>query len=350
MSYIRMTMAASAALLTAISLASCSGSSSADEVETVDAAEFASGDRTVFRLEQDGTSCTLTAGEEAGNASMNCVLPLDDEVLDLEYGTPASAVYLSGDKGFLPTGGLEEKTADASATILHSDQRIKVAGITCTATAPYAVDCSHGDDTFSYDAGSFTSSAWRTPWTGIGDTCGDADEGKFPDLASTTTRVARGPVDCDEVMESLNDYLATPTDAHHGNTNLREVGEWTCSMPTWGTSQMNGLLVDCYQGHLNVTIPKPEPVICGDAERGRFSNLQDTEVTVTEGDVDCATAVDVFSSYLSSPKHPENSGNILSLDIDGWQCGSDIRMGGSNPDIPMFRCSQDDRTIVIQGR
>lgn len=112
------------------------------------------------------------------------------------------------------------------------------------------MDCSRGDDIFSYDADSFTSSAWRTPWTGIGDTCGDA-------------------------------------------------------------------------------------------ERGRFSNLQDTEVTVTEGAVDCATAVDVFSSYLSSPKHPENSGNILSLDIDGWQCGSDIKMGGSNPETP---CSAATRT------
>lgn len=121
-------------------------------------------------------------------------------------------------------------------------------------------------------------------------------------------------------------------------------------MPTWGTSQMNGLLVDRYQGHLNVTIPKPEPVRCGDAERGRFSNLQDTEVTVTEGDVDRTTAVDVFSSHLSSPKHPENSGNILSPDIDGWQCGSDIKMGASAPDTPMFRCSQGGRTIVLQGR
>ena len=100
---------------------------------------------------------------------------------------------------------------------------------------------------------------------------------------------------------------------------------------------MNGLLVDCYQGHLNVTIPKPEPVRCGDAERGRFSNLQDTEVTV-------------FSSHLSSPKHPENSGDILSPDIDGWQCGSDIKMGASAPDTPMFRCSQGGRTIVLQGR
>ena len=44
-------------------------------------------------------------------------------------------------------------------------------------------------------------------------------------------------------------------------------------MPTWGTSQMNGLLVDCYQGHLNVTIPKPEPVTCGDAERGRYDRF-----------------------------------------------------------------------------
>ena len=350
MNNLRLPMAASAALLIASSLASCSGSSSADEVETADAADFASGDSTVFRLEQDGTSCSMTPGEESGDASMNCVLPLDDEVPDLEYGTPASAVYLDGDKGFLPTGGLEEKSADASATVLHPDQRIEVAGITCTATAPDAVDCSRGDDTFSYDAGSFTSSTWRAPWTGIGDTWGDADKGEFPDLASTTTRVTRRPVDCDEVMDSLNGYLATPTDAHHGNANLREVGEWTCSMPTWGTSQMNGLLVDCYQGHLNVSIPKPEPVTCDDAERGRFSNLQDTEVTVTEGDVDCTTAVDDFSSYLSSPKHPENSGNILTLDIDGWQCGSDIMMGGSNPDVPMFRCSQDGRTIVIQGR
>lgn len=109
MPHLRLAVAASAAVLTAFSLASCSGSSSADEVETVDAAEFASGDSTVFRLEQDGTSCTLTAGEESRTTSVNCVLPLDDEVPDLEYGTPASAVYLSGDKGFLPTGGLEEK-------------------------------------------------------------------------------------------------------------------------------------------------------------------------------------------------------------------------------------------------
>lgn len=79
MPHLRLAVAASAAVLTPFSLASCSGSSSADEVETVDAAEFASGDSTVFRLEQDGTSCTLTAGEESRTTSVNCVLPLDDE-------------------------------------------------------------------------------------------------------------------------------------------------------------------------------------------------------------------------------------------------------------------------------
>ena len=75
MPHLRLSVASSAAFLTEFSLASCSGSSSADEVETVDAAEFASGDSSVFRLEQDGTSCTLTAGEESRTTSVNCVLP-----------------------------------------------------------------------------------------------------------------------------------------------------------------------------------------------------------------------------------------------------------------------------------
>jgi len=67
---------------------------------------------------------------------MNRILLLDDEVPDLEYGTPASAVYLNGDKGFLPTGRLEEETADTSATVLHPDQRIDVAGITAPPPRP----------------------------------------------------------------------------------------------------------------------------------------------------------------------------------------------------------------------
>lgn len=75
MPHLRLAVAASATVLTAFSLALCSGSSSADEVEIVDPAGFASGDSTVFRLEQDGTSCTLTAGEESRTTSVNCVLP-----------------------------------------------------------------------------------------------------------------------------------------------------------------------------------------------------------------------------------------------------------------------------------
>jgi len=55
---------------------------------------------------------------------MNCILLLDNEVPDLEYGTPASAVYLNGDKGFLPTGGLKEETADTSATVLGTAVRV----------------------------------------------------------------------------------------------------------------------------------------------------------------------------------------------------------------------------------
>lgn len=342
------TALATASLAALATLTACDDGSSG--VETVETTAFTDGDTTSFRLEQEGTGCTARpSSDNHDQMSLDCVLPLDEDVKDVFYGVPATTVTLQGAKGFLPVGGVDKPAVDTSTPVLKANQRLEIGDLTCTATGGDALECSSGDRNFTYDTGSFTSDTFNDPWTGTGGQCGDIEKGEFPKLPNTTVRVERGPVDCDEVMKSVNHYLATPTDADHGNANLRKVGDWTCSMPTWGTSQENGLLVDCQGDGVQVSVPKPEPKTCGPAERGRFSNLADTGVTVTDGDIDCAEAVDTFNAYLSSPKHPKNSGNVRNLDINGWQCGSGIMMGANDPDAPMFRCSSRDGEIIIRG-
>jgi hypothetical protein len=283
---------------------------------------------------------------------LNCTLPLKPEVTDVTSGQSTTSVTYIGRQGFLPSRSGKQISPDRQLPVLAAGEQLDVGPFSCRSEAADGNDrltCNISDQSFTYDNGRFESSTWKNPWVGAGDQCGEVDKGEFPKLPNTTVRVERGPVNCDEVMKSVNHYLATPTDAHHGNANLRKVGDWTCSMPTWGTSQENGLVLECYKGDLHLGIPKPEPKTCGPAERGRFSNLTDTDVTVTDGDIDCAEAVDTFNAYLSSPKHPKNSGNVLNLDINGWQCGSGIMMGANDPDAPMFRCSSTDGEIIIRG-
>ena len=79
----------------------------------------------------------------------------------------------------------------------------------------------------------------------IGATCGHATSTEFPTLDGKPVVVRQGQVDCEKAMRIVNEYLATPTDAHHGNWNVRQYGDWHCSMPTAGEIMRKGWALGC---------------------------------------------------------------------------------------------------------
>lgn len=120
---------------------------------------------------------------------------------------------------------------------------------------PYAEELEDGKAYFR----SGESEMWITPddygpgearWfedmpTSSGGTYGPVDSGEFPALPDHDVVVDEGSVDCDQALKVFEEYLATPPDADHGNANIREFGDWHCSMPTARTSQETNTAASC---------------------------------------------------------------------------------------------------------
>ncbi|HIW91179.1 MAG TPA: LppP/LprE family lipoprotein [Candidatus Corynebacterium avicola] len=78
-----------------------------------------------------------------------------------------------------------------------------------------------------------------------GDSCGTVESSEFPPLDGREVEVSEGSVDCDEALDVMEEYLSTPTDAAHGNANIREFGEWNCAMPTAGSATESNTAASC---------------------------------------------------------------------------------------------------------
>ncbi|WP_297004894.1 hypothetical protein [uncultured Corynebacterium sp.] len=371
MTPLRLATATSAALLTAISLASCSGSSSADEVETVDATDFASDkDTTVFRLEKDGTTCRLSPESAPNGGGIFCTLPMDDDIPGVQYGLPTvaqAAVWYDDDKAFLPVGGLDGVPLEPEAPVLHPDQRISVDGITCTAGAGNTLKCERRGESFEYDDGTISTTTWRSPWSGPKDSCGALSGGEFPDFDGADLQVTLGIVDCDDALRTVNEYLSKPVSTSGGNSNMTELDDWTCSIPSWGVSRETGMMLSCgtedeLGRELSVGVPLTESdsassrsvsarESCGVADKGLYGNLTDTEVKVESGDVNCTEAVSVVEEYLSEPAHDGSFGASPNKTVQGWNCKNQTVWGGPADGNmpPMLRCSVADKVITVQG-
>lgn len=353
------------------------GDAGADDAETVDPAAFRSGDATVFRLEQDGTTCSLS------DSFFLCTLPFDKNIPDISNGLPTTAQQVhwwDDGKGFLPVGGLDEVTVNRDARILHPGQQITASGATCTADDA-GLRCRKDGEDFTFDNGGFSSSTWRTPWTGVNDTCGTISTEKFPGFDGRDLSVTRGIVDCGDALATVNDYLSTPVDPTAGNSNMRTLGEWTCSIPTAGVGEKNGLDLSCARddGDLSVGTARETSATdvdvsailddlirsdssktttasagdsCGVADRGLYKNLEDTEVKVVSGTVDCDEAVAVIEGYLSQPAHDGSYGASRDKTVNGWNCRNQTVWGGDpgDPDQPpMLSCTVADKEITMQG-
>lgn len=352
------------------------GDDGSDDAEAVDPAAFRSGDATVFRLEQDGTTCSLS------DSFFLCTLPFDKDIPDIRNGLPTTAqqVHWWGDgKGFLPVGGLDEVTANRNARVLHPGQQITASGTTCTADDA-GLRCRKDGEDFTFDNGDFSSSTWRNPWSGPEDTCGTVDTGKFRDFDGRDLNVTRGIVDCGDALATVNDYLSVPVDPTAGNSNMRTLGEWTCSIPTAGVGEKNSLDLSCARddGQQSVGIARETSVAdadisamiddflsmnssetttasagasCGVADKGLYENLVDTEVKVVSGTVDCDEAVAVIEGYLSTPSHNGIFAAPQRMTVNGWDCRNQTVWGGqpTGDEPPMLSCTIADKEITMQG-
>lgn len=149
---------------------------------------------------------TLSAGERVTLGNSACSVP-DDSTLTCEYD--GASFTLEG----------------AEALITTSDEPV----------GRYFVD----------EDGADSSSTGSTGTRNAGDSCGTARSTVFPGFDGANVEVRQGPVDCEDAMQVLDEYLATPTDADHGNANIRQYGEWNCAMPTYGSSQQSGFSLNC---------------------------------------------------------------------------------------------------------
>ena len=79
---------------------------------------------------------------------------------------------------------------------------------------------------------------------------------------------------------------------------------------------------------------QPPGTLCGHVQnRGGVS----LPVIVLNGDVDCATAVNVAADYLRNP--PSGGGTLMLENVDGWTCDAPLLPGRSHADS-YLECDQ----------
>lgn len=250
----------------AASMASETSSSESEvELESVDPSVFEISSVFVFRYESDGTGgeCTIR------DTGATCIGTASDGVPDIEVppfpAKPANAVTVG-------TDGVDyvlfEGVPPAPAT-LEAGHQVVVGGTTCAAPDSSTLECMYGDAEFTIsgpdrlietntepnglyfvDSGSgdqvrATSTRTSSLPAQSGEICGVVDSSEFPNLDGEDLQVIDGPVDCDNALDVVGEYLDTPLDGDHGNANVRSYGDWGCSMPTARRSQELGLSVIC---------------------------------------------------------------------------------------------------------
>ncbi|WP_290292028.1 hypothetical protein [Corynebacterium hansenii] len=235
------------------------------EIIDVDASAFAIGGGHVFRYVLDGESGECSIGERGAM----CMGTAGDDIPEVEVPPfprkPASAVSVGVDG----TEYLVFEGVPPAPETLQAGQRVKVGKSVCSVPDESTLTCEYdgasftlrgadalistsekpvgryfvGDSGKAGESGKKKSGAQKMSATG--DSCGTARSSEFPGFDGMNVEVKQGPVDCGKAMEVLGEYLDTPTDADHGNANIRQYGDWSCAMPTHGSAQRSGYSLTC---------------------------------------------------------------------------------------------------------
>lgn len=226
----------------------------------VDPSRFEISGSHVFRYVLDGESGECTISERGAM----CMGTAGDDIplVQVPPFQPAAASAVS--VGVDGTEYLVFEGAPPAPATLEAGQRVAVGDSTCSVPDESTLTCEHGGASFSLDGSEAListsdepvgryfvggsgggESAGAVAMKGAGESCGTASSTVFPGFEGRDVEVREGPVDCDEAMGVLGEYLATPTDAHHGNANIRQYGDWSCAMPTYGSSQASGFSLNC---------------------------------------------------------------------------------------------------------
>lgn len=247
---------------------SVNGASSASEAAApsptrtveVDVEKFATVSGYAFRYELDGGTGECSFSE----LGVGCMGTAADDIPDVvvppfRQQRPSSVSITEHGTDYL----IYEGGPPAPAT-LEAGETVTDGATTCTALDESTLTCEWGGDSFTLsgkdadittsaeprgmyfvDERSRSRSASRSAMAGPGESCGTARSTEFPGFDGRNVEVREGNVDCGKAMEVVTEYLATPTDADHGNANMRTFGDWNCAMPTWGSSQRSGFSLNC---------------------------------------------------------------------------------------------------------
>ena len=237
------------------------------QLDDVDPATFEIAGNHMFRYVLDGESGECSISERGAM----CMGTAGDDIPEVQVPPfpqrPASAVSVGvdGTEYLIFEGG-----PPAPAT-LEAGQRVSVGDSTCSVPDDSTLTCEYGGDSFTLDgadalistsaepvgryfvggaggAGGEAGGASTPGSTGkrvAGESCGTSRSSEFPGFDGKNVEVRKGPVDCGEAMGILDEYLDTPTDAHHGNANIRQYGDWNCAMPSYGSAQESGFSLTC---------------------------------------------------------------------------------------------------------
>lgn len=234
------------------------------QLDDVDPATFEIAGNHMFRYMLDGESGECSISERGAM----CMGTAGDDIPEVQVPPfpqrPASAVSVGVDG----TEYLIFEGAPPAPATLEAGQRVTVGDSTCSVPDESTLTCEYDGASFTLEGAEALISTSEEPvgryfvggsgagaddaassdggtMKNAGESCGTASSTVFPGFDGRNVEVREGPVDCDEAMDVLDEYLATPTDAHHGNANIRQYGDWHCAMPTYGSSQQSGFSLHC---------------------------------------------------------------------------------------------------------
>lgn len=228
----------------------------------VDPSTFEIGRSHVFRYVLDGESGECTISERGAMCMGSPGNDIPEVKVDPFPQGPASAVSVGVDG----TEYLVFEGAPPAPATLKAGERISIGQSSCSVNDASTLTCDFDGESFtlegaeavistsaepvgryfidgSSDSGETSGNAGATK--NAGESCGTASSAEFSGFDGRDVEVRQGPVDCDEAMKVLGEYLETPTDADHGNANIRQYGDWNCAMPTYGSAQQSGFSLSC---------------------------------------------------------------------------------------------------------
>ena len=228
----------------------------------VDPSTFEIGGSHVFRYVLDGESGECTISERGVMCMGSPGNDIPEVKVDPFPQGPASAVSVGVDG----TEYLVFEGAPPAPATLKAGERISRGQSTCSVNDASTLTCDFNGESFtlegeeavistssepvgryfvddSSESGEPSENAGATK--SAGESCGTASSSEFPGFDGRNVEVRQGPLDCDEAMKVLGEFLETPADADHGNANIRQYGDWNCAMPTYGSAQQSGVSLSC---------------------------------------------------------------------------------------------------------